>query len=109
MPTAVEYATAVPWHAQNGRGSGPPALNVWHEQDGGAAGPPVLTLWEVQNGGAAGPPVHHAVLSQPVLPSPTSGDALLTGLFTAPLLLVAVVVGIRRRLIHRPARVFPSR
>jgi hypothetical protein len=89
MPTAVEYATASPWHVQNGAGGGPPVLN----------------LWEAQNGVGSGPPVHNTVLQQHVLPAPASGDGLLAGLFTAPLLLVAVVVAVRRRLTCRPAPV----
>lgn len=28
MPTAIEYAVAEHWHAQNGCGSGPPAQNL---------------------------------------------------------------------------------
>ena len=28
MPTAIEYAVARPWHAQNGCGGGPPEQNL---------------------------------------------------------------------------------
>jgi hypothetical protein len=98
MPTAVEYATAHPWHAQNGCGSGPPALNLFHTQNGAGGGPPVLNLWEAQNGVGSGPPAHNTVLQQHVLPGPVPGDALLTGLFTVPLVLVTLVVALRRRL-----------
>ena len=88
MPTAVEYATAHPWHAQDGCATGSPRLN----------------LWEAQNGVGSGPPVHTTVLPQPTQPGTNAGDWLLAGAFLAPLLLVAVVVAVRRRVVRHPAR-----
>jgi hypothetical protein len=72
-------------------------LSLFHAQNGAGGGPPVLNLWEAQNGVGSGPPVHNTVLPQHTLPGTNSGDGLLAGLFTAPLLLVAVFVAVRRR------------
>ena len=76
MPTAVEYALKAPWHTQNGCGSGPP------------------NLMAVQN----------VALPDQVLPGTPSADGPLTGLFVAPLVLVAIVVAVRRRATRRSGR-----
>jgi hypothetical protein len=83
MPTAVEYALVKHWHAQNGCGSGPPAVTVLHHD--------------------AAPHGHvQAAVLQPMLPSSTpSGELLLTGPLTA-LLLIATAVSTARRRAPRP-------
>ncbi|HEV8558109.1 MAG TPA: hypothetical protein VGR06_17170 [Actinophytocola sp.] len=79
-------------------------LSLFHAQNGAGGGPPVLNLWETQNGVGSGPPVHNTVLEEHILPSPASGDWQLAGVFTAPLLLVAIVVATRRRMTPSGAR-----
>jgi hypothetical protein len=81
MPTAVEYALTIPFHVQNGCGSGPPALNILHTQNGAGGGPPAQS-----QATAAGIP-----------PAVPAGELLLTSPLAAFLLIAAVLAMIRRR------------
>ena len=81
MPTAVEYAVmANPWHTQD--------LIEYallaKAKDGVGFGGPTASI--------------SAVLPQPALPGPASGEGQLAGVVVVPLLLVAVAVAVRRRL-----------
>jgi len=72
MSTAIEYGLANPWQAQD------------------------LIEYALMNHSHAQGHVEYETM-----PAPASGDGQLAGVFVVPLVLVAVVVAVRRRLARR--------